>query len=168
MQSQPPDHAELPAPDLDELRAFVRASIPWLAAGDVRFLADGWDHWSYVAGSHVLRLPKRRVHLGELADDRPLLTALAPVLPLPIPAFEGRYAGGPNGLSVGVYALVPGVQVRGLTRPAAPGFGANLGRFIKALHAFPVAQAAALGVSTHAAADARRNQIGRASCRERV
>jgi aminoglycoside phosphotransferase (APT) family kinase protein len=130
-------------------RALIEAQFPDLAPAQVAPLGVGWDNSAFlVGGTWVFRFPRRAVAVPLLERETRLLPALAPCLPLPIPvpqrvgrpgpAFPWPFAG---------YLLLPGrtacaAALDDRQRAVAAG---PLGAFLAALHAFPVAEAAARG-----------------------
>ena len=146
-------------PSADELRRAVENVAPGLVADDIEYLGDGWDFWVFGAADIVLRFPKTPEYAGQLAAERRFLLELAPTLPLPVPIPRHLVENGPNGLPFAVYQRIPGVSLIDLQRTPAPGFGVALGRFLKALHAFPVEQAAALGLEVFDGPRARARRI---------
>jgi aminoglycoside phosphotransferase (APT) family kinase protein len=135
-------------PPLDDVRsALTSAGLSTLAgASDLRFLDDGWDYWAFRAADSVIRLPKNPDAEGAAKLHREAAAAklIAPRLPLPISVPEVYE---PNdGPSFCVHAMVPGVPLRSLNRPAAYGFGKTLRSFIEALQAVPVDEALAAGL----------------------
>src|SRR4051812_3210967 len=116
---------ELAEPSLAEIEEALIRNASELVGPLIEYLGAGWDFWAYGAGEHVLRIPKRANYLGKLTNDGPLLTALAPRLPFPIPLLERQCDDGPNGLPFAIYRRVPGVQLLDLKRRPAPTFGRN-------------------------------------------
>jgi aminoglycoside phosphotransferase (APT) family kinase protein len=146
-------------PSLEELRPALRSVAPDLAGGKIEYMSDGWDFWVFRAANSVLRVPKDPEYAARLAAEQRFLRELAPMLPLPIPMPRHLIQDGPNGLPFAVYQRIPGVPLIDLTRSPAPGFGSSLGRFLKALHAFPVERAAALGLEAFDGPRARARRI---------
>jgi aminoglycoside phosphotransferase (APT) family kinase protein len=150
-------------------RALIARQFPSLGpadALDVERIGVGWDNVAYqVAGRFVFRFPRRALAVDLLETERRVLPALAPRLPLPIPvptlagrrdddnAWPWPFLG---------YERLPGRSACGARidagarrRAAAP-----LGAFLRALHAFPVDEAARLG--------APGDRLGRADAPERL
>jgi aminoglycoside phosphotransferase (APT) family kinase protein len=121
------------------------ASLQQLANEPIEPLGTGWAFWAYRAGDTVLRFPRDAEFTQTLAVEAAVMRDLAPTLPLPVAAIE-VHEDGPNGLPFTSHHFVPGVTVEKLTRPLAPTAGAVMGKFLKAMHDFPVARAAALGL----------------------
>lgn len=133
-------------PSFEEVRSVLQ-SAGFDDSADIAFLADGWEQWAFRAGELVVRLPKDRTDpeiIDKLRRESLVSRTIAPHLPLPIsvPHVHERAGGG----VFSTHRLVPGVALRDLTRPAARGFGASLGRFLRSLHAVPVRDLAAAGV----------------------
>jgi aminoglycoside 2''-phosphotransferase len=140
----------------DRFRALIGAAFPALRIRTLRFLAEGWDStvWE-VNGDLVFRFPKRVEVADWLRTEISLLPALAPTLPVPVPQFA--YIAPPSDRSP--FPFVGYRKLHGVSLSAAPPalidaerLAAQIGRFLTALHIFPVAQARALGVEEHTAA----------------
>ena len=147
------------APTSEDLRAFLSSEAANLASQPIEYLNDGWDFWVFRAGDSVLRIPKDLEYAEKLHNEARLLADLALALPLPIPVPQRYFERGFNGLPFVAYRWVPGVQLADLQRSPAPGFGAALGRFLKALHAFPMERAAAHGIEVFDSRRARDRAI---------
>jgi aminoglycoside phosphotransferase (APT) family kinase protein len=124
--------------------------FPDLRGAPVRYLDEGWDSVVYeVAGSWVVRFPKRR-EVEETHDvEVALLPRLHGMLPIPIPFPERRGAPGhgyPHRF-VG-YRRIPGTPAIELPLEVIDidDAGRRLGAFLARLHAFPAAEALRLGV----------------------
>jgi aminoglycoside phosphotransferase (APT) family kinase protein len=81
----------MPAAEIDVSVELVRRLLagqhPDLAALDLVILANGWDNLVCAAGPDLLvRLPRRAQAADLMAHEQRWLPALAPALPLPIPA----------------------------------------------------------------------------------
>jgi aminoglycoside 2''-phosphotransferase len=133
-------------PTADEVRAVVAREAPELATQTLEYLSDGWDFWVFATAQFVLRIPKEPEYAGRLEREMAFLRELAPTLPLPIPVPKRYFERGPNGLPFVAYQRIGGVPLMDLKRAPASGFGAALGRFLHALHAFPVERAVAHGL----------------------
>lgn len=124
--------------------------LPDLAVREVRYLAEGWDSTVFeVNGSLIFRFPKRADVAAQLERERRLLPALAPSLPAPIPVFRYVVTRGPAApFGFAGYATLPGEQLSSVTLSASAvaRLMDDLGRFLAALHRFPVERARALGV----------------------
>ena len=116
----------------------INRHCPELAPASVAFLGEGFDSCAFdVNGAWVFRFPKREDVAEQFAIEARLLPILANRLPLPVPRFEFR------GDSFVGYRKLPGtpaIHVRQLPSAEA------LGRFLRALHSFPVDEAMRLGV----------------------
>ncbi len=136
------------AVDAELARALIAAQFPGMGAR-VEPLGAGFDNSAFlVDGEWVFRFPRRAVAVPLLEREIQLLPSLAARLPLPIPRPErvGRpearfpwpFAG---------YRALPGRTACGaaLTDEERAGFAVPLARFLAALHAFPLAEAAAAG-----------------------
>lgn len=106
----------------------------------VEVVEDGWDSLVLdVGGEWIVRVPRREDVRGSLAAEIQLLPELAPTLPVPIPLFEHATE------TAVVYRKLPGAPID----DPRPALGRQAGRFLAALHAFPVDRARELGVPSH-------------------
>jgi aminoglycoside phosphotransferase (APT) family kinase protein len=131
----------MPAAEVDlsveVVRQLLAGQHPDLAGLAVEVLANGWDNMVCTVGADLLaRLPRRALAAELVAHEQRWLPALAPGLPLPIPAPVriGRPAGSyPWNWSV--VPFFPG-QAAALTAPDDLAAAAvALGEFLAALHA---------------------------------
>jgi aminoglycoside phosphotransferase (APT) family kinase protein len=110
---------------------------PRSARLSLEVVEEGWDSLVLeIGGAWIVRVPRRDEVRVTLATEARLLPELAPTLPAPVPRFEH--------VSVGAvaYHKLPGRPID----PARPALGEQIGRFLGALHSFPVERARALGV----------------------
>jgi aminoglycoside 2''-phosphotransferase len=145
-----------PKPEEYEIREALREYAPRLADAPIAFLAEGWEFWAFTAGEHVLRFPKaERGFIWKLADqpsaeslriEKALTPELAGRLSTPIPVIDVYGERGSNGAPFAGHRYLPGEVVMYTSRAPAGGFGRDLGRLIRELHAFPVDRALELGV----------------------
>jgi aminoglycoside 2''-phosphotransferase len=140
--------------DATIVRGVLAEQFPQLDVADVAYLHAGWDSDAYDVTTRdgarwVFRFPKRAHVQAWLATERRLLPELGPTLPLPIPrfAFEGRPSPRFPFEFVG-YRKIDGTPGGRLDASAiaTPRVAAELGSFLSALHAFPVARARELRV----------------------
>ena len=148
-----------PKPTVEAIRASLADCRPDLAAAPISYLAEGWDFWAFRAGDHVLRFPRRDNGVEALSLERRLLPSLAPTLPLTVPVPDLFFEKGPNDQPFIGHRFVAGVPFRELEHLPAAGCGETFGRFLRALHAFPVEKAAGLGVSVHDGPGLRRHRV---------
>ena len=128
----------------------IEAQFPQLVPARVIFLGEGYDSTAFdVNGAWVFRFPKRGDVERQLLVEMRVLADLSVGAPLPIPAFSfhgqpsagfPRHFGGYRKL-----AGAPGIQVDPARVPFSV-LAPMLGRFLSWLHAFPVSDAARLGV----------------------
>ena len=128
----------------------IEAQFPQFVPARVTFLGEGYDSTAFdVNGAWVFRFPKRGDVERQLLVEMRILPVLAGRAPLPIPAFSfhgqpspefPRHFGGYRRL-----AGVPGIQMDPARVPFSV-LAPMLGRFLSWLHAFPVSEAARLGV----------------------
>ena len=105
----------------------------------VRTIEDGWDSAVLEVGGYIFRFPRRPEVVEWVEREIAFLPALAPTLPVAVPRFE--FVG--DGVSYVGYRKLDGAPATSGLRESA---GVDLGRFLGALHAFPVERARALGV----------------------
>ncbi|MGW6442102.1 phosphotransferase [Lentzea sp. NPDC055074] len=103
------------------------------------YLGEGWDSTAVLVGGRWVERRPRRAEIGpQLLRETVVMPWLAPLLPLPVPV--------PEVVSedpvVVRHELVPGEEVASLNAVQ----GRQLGEFLLALHAAPVAEAVARGV----------------------
>jgi aminoglycoside phosphotransferase (APT) family kinase protein len=137
-----------------ETVARLVAGSPVLDPAGVRYFGEGSDSWVYstvdnTGARWLLRFPKRAQVALCLQRELALLPELAPLLPLAVPRFDlvgGAGQGYPHRFAG--YRCLPGVPAlqipdedHDLRR-----LGEELGGFLAALHAFPPARAATLGI----------------------
>ena len=137
---------DVPRPDEAAIRAALSAHTPHLAEETIEPLGTGWAFWAYRAGGVVLRFPRDPEFTETLAVEAAVMRELAPALPLLVSVID-VHEKGPNGLPFTSHGLVDGIPIADLTRPLAPNAGAMLGRFLRAMHAFPVERAVTLGLA---------------------
>jgi aminoglycoside phosphotransferase (APT) family kinase protein len=137
--------------DPDMVRKVVESQFPQLAPANVAYLGEGYDSTAFaVNGTAVFRFPKRADVEAQLLIERRVLPLFAERSPIPLPAycFHGRpTAAFPR--HFGGYPRLPGVpglQLGSDWRPS-PAATAALGQFLSTLHAFPIDEAARLGVT---------------------
>lgn len=118
-------------------RQLVEELFPQLEPRTVVTIEDGWDSLVLdVDGEWIVRAPRRPEVREWLEMEVRLLPEVAPTLPVPIPHFERVTAGAV------AYRKLPGAPVDA----SRPELGAQTGRFLAGLHAFPVERARELGV----------------------
>jgi aminoglycoside phosphotransferase (APT) family kinase protein len=134
----------------EDYRQIIAACFPDLAIEDCRRLAEGWDSVAVEVNHQLIfRFPKRPDVEPQYLLERRLLPALAPTLPLPIPDVAYFWPGGaayPHPF-IG-HRLIAGQPLASehLTADGAGGVAQQLGRFLFALHQFPIEQATRLGL----------------------
>src|SRR6266550_4762366 len=95
-------------PDAGAIRKALVRYAPWLAAEPIEFLGEGWSCWTFRAGDHALRFPKRESDCAEFDKDRRLLPELARHVSLPIPVPDVYGEAGPNSAPFAGHKLLPG------------------------------------------------------------
>jgi aminoglycoside phosphotransferase (APT) family kinase protein len=119
----------------------LRERFPALEIRDVRAIEAGWDSLVLeVNGEYVFRFPRRPEVEEWVEREILLLPELAETLPVEVPRFEFVARNGV--LCVGYRKLVGAAAGADLGERA----GDDLGRFLSALHRFPVERARSLGV----------------------
>jgi len=136
--------------DAATVSALVAAQCPDLAPVEAKYLDEGWDSVVYeVNRGWIFRFPKRAEAQACHDLECALLPRLADVVPLPIPRPSRRGTPGPAyPLRFMGYERLPGTPAISLPLDAADldACGRQCGEFLTALHAFPAADARALGV----------------------
>lgn len=145
----------------DSLR-LLAARYPDFPMRSVEPMQQGWDSVTLlVNGDTVFRFARRPGVEQGLAREARLLPRLAPTLPVAVPRFT--YVGGdPASGAVAFvgYPLLPGAPLAldGYLPSQVDALVGRLGAFLSALHAFPTAEAAALGVPGGGAAEDWRDE----------
>ncbi|MGI8687497.1 MAG: phosphotransferase family protein [Thermomicrobiales bacterium] len=136
--------------DASRYRAAIATAFPDLPIRRFRFLAEGWDSavWE-VNDDLVFRFPKRAEVAARLRIEIALLPVLGPALPMLVP----RFAYIADGLDAFSYPFVGYPKLPGVSLVAMPAaaiaperLAAHIGRFLTALHRFPITRAVACGV----------------------
>jgi aminoglycoside phosphotransferase (APT) family kinase protein len=120
-------------------RRLIGSQFPEVEVEPLTLLGEGWDNTVWLAGGRwVFRFPRREFALAGFAREMAALPALAPRLPLPVPApvwlgtpadgFPWPWFGAP---------LVPGIEPLGLGEAARRGLARPFARFLRALHDEP-------------------------------
>lgn len=135
-----------------QARNEIERAFPDLPVRDVVFLGAGMDSDAYLVNDEwVFRFPKRDTVTRALSREVALLPRLAGCLPVAIPRFSYIGPQSDNGpLFVG-YRLIQGEPLTpalfdSLTQPDQERVLATLAAFLRGVHGFPVADAAAAGV----------------------
>lgn len=107
---------------------------------------EGWDSVVLdVDDEWIVRVPRRPAIAGTYAAEARLLEAIAPALPAPVPRFRRV------GESFVVYAKLRGTPL--YAHLDEPALGAALGRFVRALHSFPLERASGVQRARRAGPD---------------
>lgn len=118
------------------VRRLLAAQHPQSAGLPLQLTANGWDNVIYRLGSALaVRLPRRRAGAELVLHEQRWLPALAPDLPLPVPA--PVVAGRPGEGYPWPWSVVPWFpgRIAAAAPPADPLAAADaLGRFVSALH----------------------------------
>jgi aminoglycoside phosphotransferase (APT) family kinase protein len=135
------------APEIEVHEALVLQLIaeqfPDLDASSARLLAEGWDNAVWVIEERwAFRFPRREIAVPGVERELALLSRLAPLVPLPIPVPE--LIGHPSDSYPWPFfgaPLLPGREAdASLSDDARVKIGAELGRFLRALHQPEVAR----------------------------
>jgi aminoglycoside 2''-phosphotransferase len=160
--------------DPDDCLRFLRAAQPALEIHHHVVVTEGWDSVVLlVNGDRVYRFARRPDVVVRFTVEVALLPELSPTLPAPVPRFDIVRMGESDAPFV-AYALLPGEQFSPAWLAAASPeqhgrLAEQLGGFLGALHRFPPARAAALGVPVYTAAGWHAEYVGLfAWVRERV
>ncbi|MFT8311653.1 MAG: phosphotransferase [Sporolactobacillus sp.] len=128
-------------------RQLIERQFPELAPATIYPLGAGYDNTVYLVNErYVFRFPRRQIAVDLLCAEGRLLPRLADHLPLPIsiPLFFGSPDATYPWLFLG-YELVRGQLPVTLRHEERTRSTADLARFLRALHDFSAAEAAALG-----------------------
>lgn len=133
-------------------RTEIARAFPELPVRDVAFLGEGVDSNAYLVNDEwVFRFPKREAVARALNREVALLPKLAGRLPVATPrfAYVGRQTG--SGLLFAGYRLIRGEPLTAelygsLAEPDQERLHTTLAAFLRGVHSFPVADAAAAGV----------------------
>ncbi len=136
---------DLPRPDEPAVRQALAQVWPDLADEPIAPLGNGWAFWAYRAGHVVLRFPRDPEFVGGLEAEAAVMQELAPTLSLPAAAIE-LHDNGPNDLPFTSHRLISGISVVDLPCMLSPDSGSVFGRFLRAMHRFPVERAEELGI----------------------
>jgi aminoglycoside phosphotransferase (APT) family kinase protein len=121
--------------------ALLRTHFPTLDFRDVRVVEDGWDSLVLdLDGEWIIRFPRRPEVEKWLEREIALLPKLARRLPVEVPRFDLIAR---NGVVCVGYRKLAGSPAK---KDVDERTGADLGRFLSALHRFPVGRARALGI----------------------
>jgi aminoglycoside phosphotransferase (APT) family kinase protein len=121
-------------------RRLISGQFPDVALESLRLIGEGWDNTVWLVDEHwVFRFPRRRLAIPGVEREIAALAALAPRLPLPVPAPElvGRPTDEFPWPFVGARFL-PGSEPLGLSEDARARLARPLGEFLRALHASDV------------------------------
>lgn len=132
-QNMPAAEAEISAALVNRLLA---QQNPALAGLPIALLAHGWDNVTFRLGSElVVRLPRRELAAGLIANEVRWLPSLAPRLPLPIPTpvFHGHPAEGYPWEWL-IAPLLPGQAASSAPEIDFATCARQLGEFFAALH----------------------------------
>jgi aminoglycoside phosphotransferase (APT) family kinase protein len=125
--------------DEELVRALLRDQFPELDAGSATPLGEGWDNAVWLVEERwAFRFPRRGIAIPGVERELSVLPRLAPLLPIPIP--EPRFVGAPSERFPWPFfgaAVLPGRELAdaGLAEHARVELGAELGRFLRVLHA---------------------------------
>ena len=137
------------APEIEVHEALVRELItgqfPDLDTSSARLLAEGWDNAVWVIEERwAFRFPRREIAVPGVEREIALLPRLAPLVPLriPLPELVGHPSDSYSWPFFGA-PLLPGRETdASLSDAARVKIGAELGRFLRALHQPEVAREA--------------------------
>ena len=130
-----------------ELRARIREVLGVEATSVVR-VDEGWDSRVFeVDGEWIVRVPRREEVREWMRREAALLGVIAPALPVPVPGFVTL-----EDPSLGFFVAYRKLTGEPLDSEAAAGprsapLAAQLGRFLGALHTFPVEHALQAGLA---------------------
>jgi aminoglycoside phosphotransferase (APT) family kinase protein len=122
--------------DEELARRLIAAQFPEVALDSLRLLGEGWDNTVWLVDEQwVFRFPRRELAIPGVEREIAALAALAPRLPLPIPApvFVGRASDEFPWPFFGARHL-HGAEPLGLDEHARAGLARPFGEFLRALH----------------------------------
>jgi len=127
--------------EIDErlVRTLLEEQFPELATGTVRFLGKGWDNSVWIVDDRwTFRFPRRAVAVPGVERELTVLPQVALLLPVSVP--EPRLVGAATERfpwPFFAYRPLPGVEPAdaGLSDRERANVGAQLGRFLRVLHA---------------------------------
>lgn len=120
------------------VRALLSDQFPELDATSTRLLGEGWDNSVWVVEeTWAFRFPRRDVAIPGVERELAVLPSLAPLLPVSVP--EPRFVGVASERFPWPFfgaRLLAGAEAAdaGLSEAARIELGADLGRFLRALH----------------------------------
>ena len=127
--------------EIDEplVRGLLEEQFPELATGTIRFLGKGWDNSVWIVDDRwTFRFPRRAIAVPGVERELAVLPQVARLLPVrvPLPKLLGA-ASGRFPWPFFAYRRLPGVEPAdaGLSEDERVKLGAQLGRFLRALHA---------------------------------
>jgi aminoglycoside phosphotransferase (APT) family kinase protein len=126
--------------DADLARHLIAGQFPDVALDSLRLIGEGWDNTVWLVDEQwVFRFPRRQLAIPGVEREIAALAALAPRLPLPVPApvFVGVPADGFPWPFFGARYL-PGSEPLGLSESVRARLARPLGEFLHALHASDV------------------------------
>lgn len=134
------------------IRSEIERAFPAFSVRDIAFLGAGMDSDAYLVNDEwVFRFPKRAAVARALGREVAVLPKLAGRLPVATPQFAyiGRQTG--NGLLFAGYRIIHGKPLTADIYDSLPFSGqervlATLAAFLRGVHSYPVATAAADGV----------------------
>lgn len=138
---EPVLHRASPGLTLERALALISGAAPGVDLRDAVAVEGGWDYFVVETGAWIFRFPRRSEVEQTLRTEIRLLPVLGPALPVEVPqpalVFERPtfFAG---------YRKVAGAALTHERQTEHA--GRELGRFLEALHAFPVGPALAAGV----------------------
>lgn len=127
-------------PGDEPYRLLLQRHLPDFRVDGFEPVGQGWDSAAFdVNGDWIFRFPRRPEVEAGLRKEAALLPELAPALPVPVPRLEIVVR---NDVFFVGHRKLEGHALRA----GRPGLADQLGGFLSALHAFPVARAAQLSV----------------------
>jgi aminoglycoside 2''-phosphotransferase len=127
--------------DLEDLVARIRCEFPDLALAEARLVDEGEDNAVIILGDRwVFRFPRTPEEAARAPVERRLLAALGATTSIAIPRYDHVARAG----DFGGYRMIEGESLTtaafaGLSRAAREGVLAEIGEFLRMLHALPAA-----------------------------
>ncbi len=133
---------------LDDAREAIGSGFPEVDARDLRHLGSGWEFDAYLTGDGwVFRFPRRAEYAGAFDLEGAVHGLVAgPLAPVAVPRVELRGEPGPTfPYRFSGHRFIPGVGADDAAMRHSTAFAADLGAALRAIHAVPLEDAAAVG-----------------------
>jgi len=138
---------------LDKYFPIILKNHPQLKETDIKVFEDGHDHYVFlVEGNHVFRFPRTDAHGKNDEVENIFSREFAKVSPVRVQEVTG-HVDQDTGMKYQTYEFIHGKQLSRdfastLTKDELISIGKDMGRFLKALHSFPVARAREMNMNS--------------------